>query len=105
METKEIIKRARELAKPFRISKGKGFRLKDVDPNNTLEFTKEADKPRAKEALATGVTALAEVQDKLYAQDKWGGAPDLSSDGRGRKRRCNQTCDVWRKSAGGSGLF
>ena len=32
MKTKEIIKRARELAKPFRISKGKDFRLKDVDP-------------------------------------------------------------------------
>src|SRR5213596_2978612 len=71
MKTKEIIKNASELAKPFRINKGKDFRLKDVDPDYTLEFTKEADKPRAKEALATGVTALAELQDKLYAQDKW----------------------------------
>jgi PPK2 family polyphosphate:nucleotide phosphotransferase len=71
MKTKEIIKTARELAKPFRISKGQNFRLKDVDPDDTLEFTKEADKPRAKEALATGVAALAELQDKLYAQDKW----------------------------------
>jgi PPK2 family polyphosphate:nucleotide phosphotransferase len=71
MKTKEIIKRARELAKPFRINKGKDFRLKDVDPNDTLEFTKEADKPRAKEALITNVEALAELQDKLYAQDKW----------------------------------
>src|SRR5216117_364923 len=71
MKTKEIIKNARELAKAFRISKGKNFRLKDVDPDDTLQFTKEADKPRAKEALAMGVTALAELQDKLYAQDKW----------------------------------
>ena len=71
MKTKEIIKRARELAEPFRISKGKDFRLKDVDPDDTLDFTKEADKPRSKEALATGVTALSELQDKLYAQDKW----------------------------------
>src|SRR6266513_33949 len=71
MKTKEIIKRARELAEPFRISKGKDFRLKDVDPDDTLEFTKEADKPRAKEALVTGVAAMAELQDKLYAQDKW----------------------------------
>src|SRR5712671_5813109 len=71
MKTKEIIKTASELAKPFRISKGKDFRLKDVDPDDTLEFTKEEDKPRAKEALAMGVTALAELQDKLYAQDKW----------------------------------
>ena len=71
MKTKEIIKRASELAKPFRVSKGKDFRLKDVDPNDTLDFTKEADKPRSKEVLAMGVTALAELQDKLYAQDKW----------------------------------
>src|SRR5438876_5838176 len=71
MKTKEIIKRASELARPFRISKGRDFRLKDVDPDDTLDFTKEADKPRAKEVLAMGVTALAELQDKLYAQDKW----------------------------------
>jgi PPK2 family polyphosphate:nucleotide phosphotransferase len=72
MKTKEIIKTARELAKPFRVTKGKNFRLKDVDPDDTLDFTKEADKPRSKEALTRGVTALAELQDKLYAQDKWG---------------------------------
>jgi PPK2 family polyphosphate:nucleotide phosphotransferase len=71
MKTKEIIKRARELSEPFRISKGKDFHLKDIDPDNTLDFTKEADKPRSKEVLAMGVTALAELQDKLYAQDKW----------------------------------
>src|SRR6187397_516143 len=71
MKTKEIIKRARELARPFRVSKGKNFRLKDVDPDDTLEFTKEADKPRAKEALAMGIVLLTELQDKLYAQDKW----------------------------------
>jgi PPK2 family polyphosphate:nucleotide phosphotransferase len=72
MKTKKIIKRAREISDPFRITKGKDFRLKDVDPNNTLEFTKEADKPRAKEALVNGIQALAELQDKLYAQDRWG---------------------------------
>ncbi len=70
MNTKEIIKRARGFAKPFRVSKGKDFRLKEVDPDDTLEFTKE-DKSLAKEALASGVMALAELQDKLYAQDKW----------------------------------
>src|SRR5215813_3598431 len=71
MKTKEIIKRARGFAKPFRVTKGKDFRLKDVDPGDTLEFTKEEHKSKAKEALATGVMALAELQDKLYAQDKW----------------------------------
>ncbi len=63
METEEIIEVARRLAKPFRVSKGKDFRLKDVDPNNTREFTKEADKARAKQALASGVTA--EVHEQL----------------------------------------
>jgi PPK2 family polyphosphate:nucleotide phosphotransferase len=71
MKTKEIIRRARQIAEPFRVTKGKNFRLKDVDPNDTLEFTKEEHKPRAKEALATGLTALTELQDKLYAQDRW----------------------------------
>ena len=71
MKTKEIIRRARQIAEPFRVTKGKNFRLKDVDPNDTLEFTNEEHKPRAKEALATGLTALTELQDKLYAQDRW----------------------------------
>ena len=71
MKTKKLIKIARDLAEPFRIAKGKDFRLKDIDPDDTLEFTKEADKPRAKEALANGIQVLAELQDKLYAQDRW----------------------------------
>ena len=71
MRTKEIIKMARRLAKPFRVSKGRHFQLKDVDPNDTLEFTKAADKNRARKALTDGVKALSELQDKLYAQGKW----------------------------------
>jgi PPK2 family polyphosphate:nucleotide phosphotransferase len=70
MKTKDIIKQARRLAEPFRITDGKKFRLKDIDPGELLGFTNE-DKPRAREALATGIAALAELQDKLYADDKW----------------------------------
>jgi len=70
VETKDIIKRARGFAKPFRVTDGSGFRLKDVDPGDTMQFGSE-DKPRAKEALAIGVEALAELQDMLYAQDRW----------------------------------
>jgi polyphosphate kinase 2 (PPK2 family) len=70
MKTKEFIKRSRSLAKPFRVTDGEGFRLKDVDPGDTLDFD-SADKPRAKEALAIGIEALAELQDMLYAQDSW----------------------------------
>jgi polyphosphate kinase 2 (PPK2 family) len=71
MNTKDIMKRARGFAKPFRVTDGDAFRLKDVDPGDTLEFGSE-DKPRAKEALTVGTQALAELQDKLYAQDRWG---------------------------------
>jgi PPK2 family polyphosphate:nucleotide phosphotransferase len=67
---KEIVRLARKTAEPFRVDKGKDFRLKDVDPGDTLEFTDE-DKPKAKEALVMGVKAMAELQDMLYAQDKW----------------------------------
>ena len=65
---KNLIKQARELAKPFCVT-GDRFRLKDVDPGDTLQFA-SADKPREKEALAMGVTLMAELQDRLYAQDR-----------------------------------
>ena len=81
MKTKEIIKTAGELAEPFRINKGR-FRLKDVDPDDTLYFTKETNRERRK-CLAMGVAALAELQDKPYAQDKWAVLFYLSSNGRG----------------------
>lgn len=70
MKTDKIIKNARKLSRHFRVNKGKNFRLKDCDPGDTLDFTEE-DKPRAKEALTTGIEALAGLQDKLYAQDQW----------------------------------
>jgi PPK2 family polyphosphate:nucleotide phosphotransferase len=68
-EMKNLIKKARKLAKPFRVTNDT-FRLKDIDPGETLEFTSE-DKPRAKKALAMGVDLLTELQDMLYAQDRW----------------------------------
>ena len=46
------------------------FRLKDIDPEDTFDLTAE-DKPQAKEALAMGVSVLAELQNMLYAQDQW----------------------------------
>jgi PPK2 family polyphosphate:nucleotide phosphotransferase len=69
-KTKDLIQNARKLAKPFRITSGKNFKLKKFDPGETLGFSGE-DKPRAKEALANGVEALANLQDMLYAQDSW----------------------------------
>jgi PPK2 family polyphosphate:nucleotide phosphotransferase len=70
MKLKEIVKRARKFAAPFCVTDGDTFRLRDVDPGDTLHLRSE-DKPRAKEALALGVQALAQLQDLLYAQDQW----------------------------------
>lgn len=70
MKLKEFIKKAHKFADPFRVSNGAKFRLKDIDPDDTLHLDTE-DKPRAKEALAAGVEALAGLQDRLYAQDRW----------------------------------
>jgi PPK2 family polyphosphate:nucleotide phosphotransferase len=70
MKKKELIKRAAKLSKPFRVTDGKKFRLKHFDPGDTLGFKSE-DKPKAQEALKNGIELLAELQDKLYAQDRW----------------------------------
>lgn len=69
-ERNALIKGARRLAKPFRVTDGAAFRLKDIDPGDTLGLGDEA-KPQAQEALALGVDVLADLQDKLYAQDRW----------------------------------
>ena len=71
MNAKKVRKIARQLSEPFKVTQGKKFRLKDCDPADTLHLGTE-DKPRAKEGLQIGVQALAELQDRLYAQDKWG---------------------------------
>jgi PPK2 family polyphosphate:nucleotide phosphotransferase len=70
MKLKRVLKMAHRLSKPYRIDDGRHFRLKDVSPGDTGGLTSE-DKPRAKEALQTGIEALAELQDMLYAQDRW----------------------------------
>ena len=70
MKLKEVVKRARKIAEPFRVSDGKAFRMKEIDPGDTLSFSTE-DKTEAEAALAAGVKALATFQDMLYAQDRW----------------------------------
>lgn len=70
MKPKQVLQAARKLSKPYRVTDGKKFRLKDVDPGDTRDFNSE-DKPRLKDALRSGVATLAELQDKLYAQDRW----------------------------------
>jgi len=64
------LKQAKKYSEPFRITDGKSFRLKQVDPANTLSFDSD-EKPKAEQALETGIELLAKLQDKLYAQDRW----------------------------------
>lgn len=70
MKLSKVLSVSHDIAKPYRIDGEKKFRLKDYDPADTAKFT-SADKPRAKEALTIGIEALSELQDKLYAQDRW----------------------------------
>jgi len=65
-----ILKIAREFSRPYRIQRGTDFKLKDHDPGDTAHLGTE-DKVSAQEALALGRSALAELQDMLYAQDRW----------------------------------
>jgi PPK2 family polyphosphate:nucleotide phosphotransferase len=70
MNAKRVHKISRKLSKPYRVDEGRKFRLDEVDPGDTGDLSSE-DKPRAKEALQIGVEALAALQDRLYAQDRW----------------------------------
>jgi len=60
---------ANKFAKPFRVEHGKKFRLKDHDPADTAKLHSQE---RAGELLAKGIARMAVLQDKLYAQDRWG---------------------------------
>jgi PPK2 family polyphosphate:nucleotide phosphotransferase len=66
----EGIERCRRFSAPYCVTDGREFRLREVDPDDTGELTSEG-KPQAKEALAVGVEMLAQLQERLYAQDRW----------------------------------
>jgi PPK2 family polyphosphate:nucleotide phosphotransferase len=57
-----------KLIAPYRVSDPKGFRLKDVEPDDTAGLD---SKERARDLLEQGVERLQELQEKLYAQDRW----------------------------------
>ena len=57
-----------KLANKFRVENGKHFRLKDFDPGDTGHWH---SKEHAEQALQQSVLRTAELQDKLYAQDRW----------------------------------
>ncbi len=59
----------KKLAERFRVGDPDKFRLAQVDPADTCGMA--IDKSEAKEMLQDGVQRLAELQEKLYAQDRW----------------------------------
>lgn len=62
-------KKVSQILEQFRVTSGKGFRLKDFDPGDTAGIDLEKD--HAAGILKQGVERLAELQDMLYAQDRW----------------------------------
>lgn len=60
----------KDLLAPFRVTKGKDFRLKDhptEDDRKDFDF----DKEMAQALLADGIEDLQELQSKLYADNRW----------------------------------
>lgn len=70
MDEKEFLKQAKKYSEPFRVTDGSKFKLKRVDPGDTLDFDPD-EKPLAEEALSCGVEVLRKLQDKLYAHNRW----------------------------------
>ncbi len=64
-----ISKRIEKVLDRYRVATGRGFRLKDVDPGDTAGL--DVQKDHAGELLQQGVERLAQLQDMLYAQDRW----------------------------------
>jgi PPK2 family polyphosphate:nucleotide phosphotransferase len=62
-------KQVRALLDRYRVTRGKGFKLKDHDPADTAGDI--LGKPQADALLHGGVERLAALQEKLYAQDRW----------------------------------
>src|ERR1700691_3945788 len=54
--------------RPFCVANGKHFHLKDHDPADTRGLKSQED---AADLLAHGIGQMAELQQKLYAQDRW----------------------------------
>jgi PPK2 family polyphosphate:nucleotide phosphotransferase len=59
-----------EISERYRFERGKHFRLEDVDPGDTAGLKSEF-KQEAQELLKEGVERLADLQNRLYAQNRW----------------------------------
>lgn len=59
---------ASKISNSYRIDSGKGFKLKDFDPASTAHIH---SKEHAQELLAKGIAEMTELQDRLYAENRW----------------------------------
>jgi PPK2 family polyphosphate:nucleotide phosphotransferase len=101
MKTKKFFKEAAQIAAPLCITRGDKFRLKDHDPDATGGLKNKDD---AQRLLENSVEMLKELQEKLYAQDRWGmllifqGMDAAGKDGAIKHVMSGvnpQGCDVW----------
>lgn len=70
MTDEELIKRAKKFSNRYCVGNGENFKFKNFPSSPKKTFGPE-DKSTFKEALEQGIDALAELQEVLYAQDKW----------------------------------
>ena len=63
-----LLKNAHRFVDPFRVSDGKKFRLRDFDPADTRGLKSSE---HAADLLNEGIELLSEMQEKLYAEDRW----------------------------------
>jgi PPK2 family polyphosphate:nucleotide phosphotransferase len=68
MKDQKLIEEAARLAEPFCITKGSKFRLKDFDPAETKGVK---SKKHAEKLLEKSSAMASQMQEKLYAQDRW----------------------------------
>ncbi|HEU4428854.1 MAG TPA: PPK2 family polyphosphate kinase [Myxococcota bacterium] len=62
--------RARDMSRAYRVDSGAGFKLRDFDPADTGPLQSN-DEPHARALTGRATARLAELQDMLYAQDRW----------------------------------
>ncbi|HMD07179.1 MAG TPA: polyphosphate kinase 2 family protein [Candidatus Acidoferrum sp.] len=68
MKFQKQIKEAARLAEAYRVSKGEKFRLKDYDTSDT---GKVKSKEQSEKIIENRAGLLSNLQEKLYAQDRW----------------------------------
>lgn len=68
MKYRKQIKQSARLAEPYCVSDGGKFRLKDYDTSDTGEVK---NKEQSQKIIDNRVGLLSNLQEKLYAQDRW----------------------------------